>query len=88
MLKYEEEYKNSEIKIVEENEKIKEFKLITTIDPTLYDQKLTIIIPLIQSKKIKKVLQDNDIIEDITITEQEALLNIKPINSKVIIYYQ
>ncbi len=87
ILKYEEEYNRTMIKDVEENETVLKTKLVVNTDPMLYDQKLTLIVPIEESDNIKKVMQDNEQIQDIHLNPSELLVNIKPISSEICVYY-
>lgn len=87
ILKYEGEYKSAKIKIIEEKEKFQKIKLNISTDRTLYDQELTLVIPVTNSDRIEKVLQNQEQVQGALRKSSAMIFNIQPINSEISIYY-
>ncbi|MCP4368805.1 MAG: hypothetical protein GY797_11935 [Deltaproteobacteria bacterium] len=64
-------------------------KVTLSVDtnPNLYDQKLTLVIPMANTNGAEKVMQDQEQIYDIHLSPSELLINIKPINSNIYVHY-
>ena len=63
-------------------------KLNVGTDPVLYDQDLTLVIPVYNKISPVKVLQDEKEKTVIKLSENEFISNIKPLNSEIQILYK
>jgi len=83
ILKYQEEYKSAQLKLIETNKNSMKMKLTVRTDPTLYDQKITIAVPGEYPAGVKRVYQNKKQIKDIISTSRNILINVEPKNSTI-----
>jgi hypothetical protein len=86
ILKYEAEYKGAGLAQVERSGRLARFRLSVETAPALYDQALTVVIRKEKFGGIEKVLQDKERIEPVSETSEDLLVNVRPINSYILVY--
>ena len=85
--KYEKEFKSAKIEIVEQRRTLWKIRVRIGTDPRLYDQQLTLIIPLGAGKRVSKVTQGAEPIQQCSANGKRLLVDIRPIDSFVYIYF-
>jgi hypothetical protein len=86
--KYEEEYKNSELIILNKDERKLIMKLKIDSDPNLYDQELTLLLPRMNKMYPKKVLQNANLVLVEKSKNEVFYCNIMPVNSELQVVYE
>lgn len=85
--KYEEELNSTKLEILSEEDYKVTLSLRIDTDPNLYDQDLTLILPILGNKFPINVFQNKDQIPFIKVAENEYLSNVKPVESQISIIY-
>lgn len=87
ILKYETEYKSAELEIlsITKNSIIIDLKIDT--DPYLYDQEITLLLPLNGGKQPENLFQDNSELPILNNFNNQYFVNLKPTNSRITIKY-
>ena len=88
ILKYKSEFETSKLEIIKKDPDKIIMKLNVGTDPVLYDQDLTLVIPVYNKISPVKVLQDEKEKTVIKLSENEFISNIKPLNSEIQILYK
>ena len=83
ILKYQEEYKSVQLDVIQNNNDYMNLRLIVGTDPTLYDQKITLIVRGKYQGGVTRVYQNNEQIKDIISTSRNILINVEPKNSTI-----
>jgi hypothetical protein len=85
--KYEAERNGSSLVVVERKNNVVRLRLQVKTDPSLYDQKLTIVFPDFR-KKIVKILQDGKPVEDFEVVKRKMLASVEPKQSEISIFLE
>jgi hypothetical protein len=85
--KYEEEFKSSELKILNKDERVIILKLKIDTDPNLYDQELTLLLPRMNNKYPTGVLQNTKHLEVLKSKNKEFCSYIKPLSCEIQVMY-
>jgi len=85
--KYEEEYKQAILTVLNKNEKRIVLKLKIGTDPKLHDQELTLILPYSKNRIPTRVLQNKKSLEVLKTKTGKFCSNINPVNSEIQIIY-
>jgi len=89
ILKYENEYKYSNIEVLKYHEKQIEMNLRINTDMVLYNHPLTLIVPITNSRYPERIFQNDVCIQGYTAVSSDIrLFNIKPIDSRITVIYQ
>lgn len=87
VLKYEEEFKGTKMKIIKATPTSYSMELQVQTDPALYDHKLTLVIPAKKGLFVNTVRQGNEARRVYRRNSNETLVDIKPFNSNITIRY-
>jgi peptidoglycan/xylan/chitin deacetylase (PgdA/CDA1 family) len=85
IIKYENEFKNAKLEIIEENDRQIVLRLSTNLDLALYDHPLTLVCKKNNVVKVRQIFYNNIIICPIIKNNKMIQTNIKYENSKIII---
>lgn len=89
ILKYESEYKSASIEILKYHEKEIDMKLKIGTDASLYNQPLTLIIPIVGGRYPDKIVQNNVAIHGYSkANSNDLLFDVKPIESRITVFYK
>ncbi len=87
ILKYEEEASGATVKVLTSTRRSCILKLAIRTDPSLYDHKLTMIFPAEQGMAVTAVTQDNETRHAYQRIPGEFLVDVKPVNSTITVYF-
>ena len=88
ILKYESELESSSLDLIKKDPYKILMRLKIKTDPSLYDQDLTLRLPVPNSKPPVKVLQDKIELNIIQLSENSFISNIKPLDSEIQVLYK
>ena len=87
ILKYQSELESSSLELINKTPDKVEMRLKIGTDPNLYDQDLTLRLPVLNNKPPVKVLQNKSEVTVTQLSDNEFISNIKPVNSELEILY-
>ncbi len=87
ILKYGEEARNASLQVLTTAENRSTLTLAVRTDAVLYDHKLTVVLPVSQGATVKTVRQDDDVLRTYQRSPGEYLVDLKPVNSTITVYY-
>jgi len=87
-LKYETEYNSAKLTVFSQSKDAVHLNLIIGTDERLYDQKLTLIIPGNNQKKVNSIMQNNGVLDGYYDEKSNVILvNVEPIESRIVVNY-
>lgn len=87
ILKYQEEQHGATVSVLQASSKSISLGLTVKTDPSLYDQRLTIVIPCREGRTIKSVKQDNEVLQAYQRRQGEGLVDVHPRSSTITIIF-
>lgn len=83
VLKYEEEARGAALKVLRSDRSVYSLSLSVQTDPALYDQQLTVVLPVRTGKSIRRIMQDSEELHAYQRVKGESLVDVRPKNSTI-----
>jgi peptidoglycan/xylan/chitin deacetylase (PgdA/CDA1 family) len=88
IFKYETEYNSSNLTVYNQTKDSMQLKLNINTDIILYDQKLTLIIPANNQKRVNSIMQNNKVLDNYyDVKSNVNLVDVEPIESRIVVNY-